>query len=82
MDVRRSPNPSGNIRLLSIRDAADIVGYSPDHLRRKLKQQGFPVYKFGPKGHCRINFSDLESYMKNQELTGPVTNNSSASGNV
>lgn len=43
--------------LLSLKEAAELLGFHPETLRRNVKKHGYPHYKIG--GELRFNLEEL-----------------------
>ena len=55
------------IKLLRIREAAEMLGVNPETLRRWDRQGRLKAIKIGKRGDRRYEFSQIESVIKQQK---------------
>ncbi|KKP64696.1 MAG: DNA-binding protein, excisionase family [candidate division WS6 bacterium GW2011_GWE1_34_7] len=58
---------SDNIRLIKLREAAEMLGVNPETLRRWDRKGILKAIKFGARGDRRYDAKDLQNFIKNNK---------------
>lgn len=72
--VQRAPSPPSPARrmYLTLAEAEEETGYSPDTLRRWIREGRLRAERASPRGHYRIRPEDLEAALQPTSPRRPV----------